>query len=278
MLSKCWRRKVLLPWQSTVQIRRASTVNADEISHFDQLAATWWDPNGSSRLLHKMNPLRLAFILSLLPNPTTRSPSQSLDGYSILDVGCGGGILTESLARLGADVHGIDASPRAIDVARAHARTDPQLLLGKHPPKYSRGSIQDISVDEKYDIVTAMEVLEHVDYPSAFIKGIGDRVKPGGWMVFSTIARNWVSWLGAIVAAEHVLRIVPTGTHSWSKFINEQEMREFLQSWKDESGNPWIRDITARPCIYNPLTGNWQFSGSGKFAAINYFMAAQRGP
>ena len=251
-----------------------STVNAEEVSHFDRLAATWWDPEGSSKLLHKMNPLRLQFINSLLPNPTnpTNHPTQWLEGYSALDVGCGGGILTESLARLGATTVGLDVSAKAIEVAKAHLRTDPKLM--ETPPRYVCGSIHQHDKEEKYDIITAMEVLEHVDYPSSFLNQVSERVKPGGWLVVSTISRTWASWFGAIVASEKILRIVPEGTHSWRKFIKEIELREFVSNLRDEEGKKWAMDIRNRGCIYNPLRGEWVFAdGVGVF---NYFFAVQR--
>ena len=256
-------------------IRRISTVNAEEVSHFDQLAATWWDPNGSSRLLHRMNPLRLSFINSLLPPNTNQHPNQTLRGQSVLDVGCGGGILTESLARLGAQVDGLDASPRAIQVAKDHIRTDPKLCI-QNPPQYICGSIHEHGKKQHYDLVTAMEVLEHVDYPGAFIEEVASCVKPGGWLVVSTIARTWTSWLGAIVASEKVLRIVPEGTHSWDKFINEAELRECFGKLKTETGGTWAAEVRSASCLYNPLRGEWHFdSGRGK-VGFNYFFAARR--
>src|SRR5579859_1618885 len=165
-----------------IQRQWISTVNAEEVSHFDSLAATWWDPNGSSRLLHRMNPLRLSFINSLLPQNPLQDPTQVLRDQRVLDVGCGGGILTESLARLGAKVDGLDASSKAIQVAKEHIRTDPKLYT-ENPPNYLYGSIHDHGKKQHYDMVTAMEVLEHVDYLGAFIEQVASCVKPGGWLV-----------------------------------------------------------------------------------------------
>ena len=260
---------------NTIRIRCISTVNAEEVSHFDRLAATWWDPEGSSKLLHKMNPLRLQFINSLLLStaPPAHEPRQWLEGYSVLDVGCGGGILTESLARLGATTYGLDASAKAIEVAKAHLRTDPKLVV-ENPPEYVCGSIHEHEKDAKYDIVAAMEVLEHVDYPSSFLNQVSEHVKPGGWLVVSTISRNWASWLGAIVASEKILRIVPEGTHLWEKFINEIELRDFVSNLKEADGQKWAMDTRSRGCVYNPLRGEWAFAdGTGVF---NYFFAGRR--
>jgi polyprenyldihydroxybenzoate methyltransferase / 3-demethylubiquinol 3-O-methyltransferase len=252
--------------------RCISSVNAEEVSHFDDLAATWWDPNGPSKLLHKMNLLRLQFINTLLPASQTSHPTQWLNGYSVLDIGCGGGILTESLARLGATTYAVDASSKAIEVAKKHLRTDPKLV--ENPPEYVCGSIEEHSLERKYDIVTAMEVLEHVDYPSSFLNRISEHVKPGGWLVVSTISRSWASWLGAIVASEKILRIVPEGTHSWEKFIKERELREFISNLTDDDGGKWATDMKSRGCVYNPLRGEWVFAdGPGVF---NYFFAGRR--
>lgn len=258
-----------------IQRRWISSINAEEVSHFDGLAATWWDPNGSSRLLHRMNPLRLSFITSLLPPTTTQNPTSLLHGQRILDVGCGGGILTESLSRLGAQVTGLDASPKAIQVAQSHILTDPKLSLS-NPPSYICGSIHDHAKKEHYDIVTAMEVLEHVDYPGTFLEQVADCVKPGGWLVMSTISRNWTSWLGAIIASERVLRIVPRGTHSWEKFINESELREFIVRMKGEGVKDWAMDVRSKTCMYNPLRGEWHFENGPRKVGFNYFLAVRR--
>ncbi len=258
-----------------IQRRWISTINAEEVSHFDRLAATWWDPNGSSRLLHRMNPLRLSFITSLLPPTTDRNPSSTLRGQRVLDVGCGGGILTESLARLGAQVTGLDASPKAIQVANSHVLTDPKLSL-QNPPTYICGSIHDHTQKDHYDIVTAMEVLEHVDYPGQFLEEVANCVKPGGWLVMSTISRNWSSWLGAIIASEKILRIVPEGTHSWEKFINEAELREFIGRMKGEEGKNWAMEVKSKTCMYNPLRGEWHFENGSRRVGFNYFLAARR--
>jgi 2-polyprenyl-6-hydroxyphenyl methylase/3-demethylubiquinone-9 3-methyltransferase len=204
-----------------------------------------------------------------------RDAKQWLKGYSVLDVGCGGGILTESLARLGATTDGLDASPRAIEVAKAHLRTDPELNTS-NPPNYVCGSVHDHRKDSKYDIVLAMEVLEHVDRPSSFLQQLAGHVKPGGWLVISTISRSWQSWLGAIVGAESILRIVPPGTHSWDKFIKEDELRDFMKDLKDENGNHWVADAKSKGCIYNPLRGEWQMVKGVRGPVFNYFFAARR--
>jgi polyprenyldihydroxybenzoate methyltransferase/3-demethylubiquinol 3-O-methyltransferase len=257
--------------------RYVSTINADEVSHFESLAATWWDPRGPSRLLHRMNPLRLSFIKSLLPPSEQQVSSRWLQDFSVLDVGCGGGILTESLSRLGAKVDGIDASPRAIEVAKMHLRTDPKMNVD-NPPNYICGSVDDHKSVGKYDFVTVMEVLEHVDYPSAFIAEVAGQVKPGGWLVFSTISRTWLAWLGTIVAAENIMRIVPPGTHTWAKYIKEPELREHFTGLRDEDGKPWAAEVRSRGCMYDALRGEWKFIDGVGATAVNYFFAVRRAP
>lgn len=253
----------------------SSTVNSDEISHFNRLAASWWDPNGPSRLLHRMNPLRLMFIHSLLPDSPMPKSSRWLEGFSVLDVGCGAGILTENLSRLGAFTDGLDASPEIIKVAKAHLRTDPKLN-DENMPNYICCSIHDHDKDKKYDFVTAMEVVEHVDYPATFLKQAAGHVKPGGWLVLSTISRNSLSWLGAIVASEHFFRIVPKGTHSWEKFIKKRELKEYTEKLQDEDGKPWAKEVKTQDCIYDPLSGEWMFTSGMGFPSFNYFFAVRR--
>jgi 2-polyprenyl-6-hydroxyphenyl methylase/3-demethylubiquinone-9 3-methyltransferase len=224
-----------------------------------------------------MNPVRLRFIKSILDPTSIRTDNKWLQDLSILDIGCGGGILCESLARLGAKTHGVDASLAAIEVAKAHALKDPVLSL-QNPPVYIHGSIQDHDPGAQYDVVTAMEVLEHVDYPASFIKEMATRVKPGGWLIVSTISRTWQSWLGAIVAAENILSIVPPGTHTWRKFINEDELRQHIETLCDESGREWTCDVKTRGILYDPTVGEWRLADSIGGPIFNYFLAARRAP
>ena len=255
--------------------RLLSTINPQEISRFDELAATWWDSKGSSRLLHRMNPIRLAFIKSVLDATAIRDSNQWLRGLSVLDVGCGGGILCESLARVGATTHGLDPSRPAIEVAKAHILMDP-ILCAKNPPVYVCGSIQEHEPEAKYDIVTAMEVLEHVDYPASFVKELSNRVKPGGWLIVSTISRTWQAWLGAIIGAETLLGIVPPGTHTWNKFIKEAELRQHIVMLCDETGKKWASEVKAKGIIYDPTRGEWRFAETIGGPVFNYFLAARR--
>ncbi|KAI1346234.1 ubiquinone biosynthesis O-methyltransferase [Xylaria sp. FL0043] len=253
-----------------------TTVSPDEVSHFNALASSWWDPQGPSRILHLMNPLRHDFIRSCRASvPDAPSDSYPSTGLRCLDIGCGGGIFAESAARLAStsSVTAIDPSPEVLSVAKAHARRDPALASKL---RYQNTSIEALPVpanprQDGYDIVSVFEVVEHVANPAAFLDRVTPFVRPGGWLVLSTIARTWTSWLTTNVIAEDLLRIVPQGTHDWNKYINEDELREhFLQS---RSG--WA-EPRCMGVIYVPGLGWKEVSGSEKIG--NYFFAVRRLP
>ncbi len=206
----------------------ASSVNPEEVSHFNALASTWWDSHGSSRLLHLMNPLRHDFIRGCHASQPKPPPTSNL---RYLDIGCGGGIFAESAARLSSTglVTAIDPSSEVLAVAKSHARRDP-ALLGKLT--YLNTSIEELplpqSAEEQYDVLSLFEVIEHITEPSAFLDKCIPFVKPGGWVVMSTMARTWTSWLTTKVVAEDIARIVPRGTHDWAQYINEHELRSYF--------------------------------------------------
>ena len=254
---------------------QSSSVNAAEVSHFNNLASTWWDPNGSSRLLHQMNPLRHDFISSCIesqPDPT----SSNCRRY--LDVGCGGGIFAESAARLPqtASVVGIDPSSHVISVAKAHARQDP-LFLEPGRLLYQNKAVEDLPIprmqEEQFDVVSLFEVIEHINWPAPFLSSCLPFVKPGGWLILSTIARTWTSWLTTKFVAEEVVRLVPRGTHDWSKYINEQELRKFFRA---QDG--WGRDggLRSQGCMYVPAIG-WRMVAGGEKMG-NYFFGVRKDP
>ncbi|KAL1594832.1 Hexaprenyldihydroxybenzoate methyltransferase, mitochondrial [Nothophoma quercina] len=248
-----------------------STVDPTEVSHFNALASSWWDPHGSSRLLHLMNPLRHTFIQSCL----FASPLASQQKLKYLDIGCGGGIFAESAARL-PDTHSvtaIDPTPGVLKIAEAHKRRDP-LLMEPGRLTYLNTSIEELplpkSKEEAYDIVTLFEVLEHVNAPGPFISNLLPHVKPGGWLVMSTIARTWTSWLVTNVMAEDVLGIVPKGTHEWGKYVNEDELRGYFAKEPGWDGS----SVRSLGVMYVPGFGWKEVKGGEDWG--NYFFAVKR--
>ncbi|KAF4458839.1 COQ3-enzyme of ubiquinone (coenzyme Q) biosynthesis [Fusarium albosuccineum] len=213
-----------------------------------------------------MNPLRHDFIRDC-HRTQPDSPTQNL---TFLDIGCGGGIFAESAARLPitSRVTAIDPTPEVLAVARAHARKDPGLLSKL---EYRQTSIEHLPVpatpEEAYDVVSLFEVIEHIDAPGAFLQKVRPFVKPGGWLVMSTIARTWMSWFTTSFMAEDVLGIVPKGTHDWNKYLNEEELRHFLagQGWS----HPMVRGV-----VYIPGLGWKEVQGSEKVG--NYFFAVRK--
>ncbi|CAN8098183.1 unnamed protein product [Discula destructiva] len=247
-----------------------SSVNASEVAHFNALASSWWDPYGPSRILHLMNPLRHDFIRSCHASqpPDAPAPSQKL---RYLDVGCGGGIFAESAARLltTTSVTAIDPTPEVLKIARAHAAKDPSL---REKLSYVAGTIETLPLPrddgEKLDVVSVFEVIEHVDRPAEFLERCGAFVKPGGWLVMSTIARTWTSWLTTNLMAEDVLGIVPKGTHDWDKYINPDELSRFFAQRPG-----WSRPVVMG-VVYVPGLG-WQ-KVPGSESVGNYFMAVRK--
>jgi 2-polyprenyl-6-hydroxyphenyl methylase/3-demethylubiquinone-9 3-methyltransferase len=231
------------------------TVNADpaELAKFSELAHRWWDPESEFRPLHQINPLRLDWIQSHLP----------LAGKRVLDVGCGGGILSDSMARKGADVLGIDLATKALRVAQLHA-------LEANTPNvvYREVSAEALAAEQpgSFDAVTCMEMLEHVPDPGSVVRACSQLVKPGGWVFFSTINRNPKSFLFAIVGAEYLLNLLPRGTHEYLKFIRPSELAAFART-------AGLQLAHTRGMEYNPLTRRYWLSGD---TGVNYMFATQR--
>jgi 2-polyprenyl-6-hydroxyphenyl methylase / 3-demethylubiquinone-9 3-methyltransferase len=218
-----------------------STRNADpaELAKFAALAQSWWDPKGPSKPLHDLNPLRLRYI----------ERTVSLSGKQALDVGCGGGILSEAMARSGAQVLGIDLSQSVLDVAELHA------LEGKVAVEYRAVAAEDLAQDRPaaFDVVTCMEMLEHVPDPAASVAALAALAKPGGTVIVSTLNRNPLAFAVAIIGAEYLARVLPRGTHEYSKFIRPSE----LARWGRKAGLE-LRDLTG--ISYNPITRSFRLA------------------
>ena len=254
-----------------------SSISSSEVSHFSALAGSWWDPYGPSRLLHLMNPLRHDFINSCLASSSLSSRSQKLD---YLDVGCGGGIFAESAARLSStnSVTAIDPSGDVLNVAKEHARRDPVLLEEAGKLRYLHTTIEDLPRHSAhrpggYDVLTLFEVLEHVPSPSEFLASCAGQIKPGGWLILSTIARTWTSWFTTKVVAEDVLGMVPRGTHDWRKYLNEHEVRAWFQG--GERVGQWEHP-RAMGVIYIPGLGWREVRGGEEWG--NYFFGIRKRP
>lgn len=242
----------------------APSIDPDDIARFEALGEDWWDPAGSMRALHRINPLRLGWIRDLLARrfgPAAADAPGPLAGLAILDIGCGAGLLSEPLARLGAMVTGIDPAPGNIAVARRHAEETGAELL------YRAASLEEIAAERKlFDVVLAMEVVEHVRDVRGFVKMACGLVRPGGLFVASTLNRTFRSFALAIIGAEYVLGWVPKGTHRWEQFVTPEELRDACRA-------AGCREIARTGMIYDPLQRGWRLS---RDASVNYMMAARK--
>ncbi|KAF7330533.1 Ubiquinone biosynthesis O-methyltransferase, mitochondrial [Mycena venus] len=265
-------------------LRRAlhttSSINPAEIAHFSRLSSQWWDEAGEFSFLHKMNPVRIRFIREKLlevardEQPALNEPASGsiLKGLDVLDVGCGGGLLSESLARLGAKTLGVDASEANISIAKLHAAQDPKLaqpgpstsLSYLHTPAEAL-----LAGAKRYDVVCSMEVLEHVDNPSAFLDTCAKLLKPGGHLFLSTISRTALAYFLTIFMAEDILRKVSRGTHTHAKFIRPEELTAFFRAYPNPE-SPWVDGGRGPPTrthklrygglVYNPLRASWMLA------------------
>ena len=231
-----------------------STLNVDpaEIQKFSELAHRWWDPSSEFRPLHEINPLRLEWI-------NQRAP---LAGKKVIDIGCGGGILAESMAKKGADVTGIDLSEKALKVADLHS------LESGVQVRYQKIAAEDMAAAEagQYDVVTCMEMLEHVPDPASVIKACQSLVKPGGYVFFSTLNRNLKSYLFAVIGAEYLLQLLPKGTHDYAKFITPAELSQSIR-------NAGLEVLGMKGLSYNPLTKIYSLNND---TSVNYMVACKR--
>ncbi|MCB5363987.1 bifunctional 2-polyprenyl-6-hydroxyphenol methylase/3-demethylubiquinol 3-O-methyltransferase UbiG [Pusillimonas sp. CC-YST705] len=230
-----------------------SNVDQAELDKFSALASRWWDPESEFKPLHAINPLRQAWIQDL---------SAGLQGKQVLDVGCGGGILAEGMARQGAHVTGIDLAEKSLQIARLHG------LESGVPVDYQLISVETLAQQQpaSFDIVTCMEMLEHVPDPTSIVRACSQLVKPGGWVFFSTLNRNPKSFLFAIVGAEYILRLLPRGTHQYESFIKPSELAASARmSNLDVHG--------MKGMSYNPITDHYSLSND---TSVNYLMATRK--
>ncbi|MBC7137523.1 MAG: bifunctional 2-polyprenyl-6-hydroxyphenol methylase/3-demethylubiquinol 3-O-methyltransferase UbiG [Defluviimonas sp.] len=239
-----------------------NTVDPAEVAKFEAMAAEWWDPAGKFRPLHLMNPCRLDYITGQIAaefGRDLRSPAP-FAGLRLLDIGCGGGLLSEPMARLGATVVGADAAPGNIPVAQLHARQSGLEIDFRHTTAEALAA-----AGEQFDVVLNMEVVEHVPGPAEFLTACQRLLKPGGLMICSTINRNGKSFLMAIVGAERVMRWLPKGTHDWAKFITPDELYAMLR----QAG---LDPVDRKGMVFNPLGWSWSLSASD--LGVNYVTAS----
>ena len=231
----------------------SDNVDTREIERFDALADHWWDPNGALKPLHDMNPVRLDYV-------DTRA---GLDRKRVLDVGCGGGLLAEGMARRGADVLGIDLSTKPLRVAQLHA-----LEAATPRIAYREVAVEALAAEmpAQFDVVTCMEMLEHVPDPGSVVASCARLVKPGGWAFFSTINRNAKAFAFAIVGAEHVLRLLPKGTHEYARFLRPSELAAWCRSAA-------LDPVATRGLEYNALTRRYRLSAD---TSVNYLVACRK--
>ena len=238
----------------------STTINKDEIQKFSRLADEWWDVNGKFKPLHMFNPIRIEYILENIKNyfKIKKEKDNFLEGFSILDIGCGGGLISEPMARLGAKVTGIDASEKNIHVAKLHSKKNGLEI------NYINSSPENLNDTEKFDIILNLEIVEHVDDVNLYIKSCHKLLKKKGLMFTATLNRSFISYIKAIIGAEYILRWLPIGTHDWNKFIKPEELEKFLSQEK-------FSTLDIRGLKFNPFLKKWKKSND---LSVNYIISS----
>ena len=238
----------------------SSTINKEEIQKFSRLAEEWWDVNGKFKPLHMFNPIRIEYITETIKNhfKLKNDKPNFLEGLSILDIGCGGGLISEPMSRLGAEVTGIDASEKNINIAKLHSKGNGLQI------NYQNTSPENLTEFEKFDIILNLEIVEHVDNVNLYINSCYKLLKKNGLMFTATINRSFISYIKAIIGAEYILRWLPIGTHDWNKFIKPEELEKFLSDEK-------FSTLDIKGLKFNPFLKKWKKS---KDLSVNYIISS----
>ena len=238
----------------------STTINKEEIQKFSDLAEEWWDVNGKFKPLHVFNPIRIVYILENIKKyfKIKKNKANFLEDLNILDIGCGGGLISEPMARLGANVTGIDASKKNINVAQIHSKKSGLQI------KYLNASPENFKDNSKFDIILNLEIIEHVEDINLYIKSCSKLLKKNGLMFTATLNRTFISYVKAIIGAEYVLRWLPIGTHDWNKFIKPEELESLLS--KEE-----FSTINVKGLKFNPFFNKWKKSND---LSVNYIITS----
>ena len=238
----------------------STTINKEEIQKFSKLADEWWDVNGKFKPLHMFNPIRIEYITERIKKHFNlkKNKNNFLEGLHILDIGCGGGLISEPMARLGAKVTGIDAAEKNINVAKIHAKKSGLEI------NFINTSPENLNKIEKFDIILNLEIVEHVDNVNLYIKSCYNLLKKNGLMFTATLNRSFTSYIKAIIGAEYVLRWLPIGTHNWNKFLKPEELENILSKEK-------FTTVDVKGLEFNPILGKWKKSNN---LSVNYIISS----